>query len=160
MSRLVSSRRGTHVGSQQQLLRDIWVPHSSLRQHTIRQFITGNFFSRCIIPGSTGVVRNPPERNHNGRGIANWSREMLATRPSISIPRRNFYFLESERGIERVSQQGKRANGYKFPRSFSIVFFFSLDINLLVNLRQRVEEASRIAAPKIILDSSAAVADK
>lgn len=156
MSRLVSSRRGTHVGSQQQLLRDIWVPHSSLRQHTIRQFITGNFFSRCIIPGSTGVVRNPPERNHNGRGIANWSRETIATRPSISIPRRNFYFFErererGERGIERVSQQLMR----KRLQVSTILFH-----RFFVRYKSSCKLESRIAAPKIILDSSAAAADK
>lgn len=71
------------------------------------------------------------------------------------------FLLFRERERDRKSfPTGETRERLQVSTIFFHRFFFSLDINLLVNLRQRVEEASRIAAPKIILDSSAAVADK
>lgn len=71
------------------------------------------------------------------------------------------FLLFRERERDRKSfPTGETRERLQVSTIFFHRFFFSLDINLLVNLRQRVEEASQIAAPKIILDSSAAVADK
>lgn len=114
------------MGSQQQLLRDIRVPHSSLRQHTTAIYYRKFLFSlhHTWFHGSrTKPPLNEITMRGQGRiGIGDRPREKWRRSRSSEF----FYPFSSETGISRVGCRSKSVDS-----QVSVDLFFSFSINLL-----------------------------
>lgn len=110
------------MGSQQQLLRDIRVPHSSLRQHTTAIYYRKFLFS-LHHTWFHGSRTKPPlnEITMRGQGDRNWPREKWRRSRSSE------FFIPFH--LRRISRAGCRSKSV--DSQVSVDLFFSFSINLL-----------------------------
>lgn len=111
------------MGSQQQLLRDIRVPHSSLRQHTTAIYYRKFLFS-LHHTWFHGSRTKPPlnEITMRGQGRIGIGR----ARNGADLDPRNFFIPFHPRRISRAGCRSKSVDS-----QVSVDLFFSFSINLL-----------------------------